>query len=118
MADVRNRPNQNQLVWCESQKTWVVLGHSAAGNTRPALSQSQSAEAFHTSTSSRGLGQGRDRYMDGDDDLPPPYEDHFYDRILAVQPMSSTHQYLNQNGRVGISRWGAIARRMNRSPGF
>lgn len=124
LANHAGTQRRNTLVWCEAQKTWLALERHAPGNTAPALSipQSQSAESYHAA--SRGLGQShsqsqnRDRYMDGDD-LPPPYESHYYDRILAAQPMSSAHgQYPYQNRRPGqVSRWGAVARRMNRSPG-
>lgn len=115
---------RSTLVWCETQKTWLALERHTPGNTAPARSipQSQSAEPYHTS--SRGLGQSqtrsqsRDQYMDGDD-MPPPYGNHYYDRILAAQPMSTSNsQYPYQNRRPGqVSRWGAIAGRMNRSPG-
>lgn len=118
--------SRGNLVWCETQRTWLAFDRYAPRNTAPAFSipQSQSAEPYHTA--SRGLGQSqsqtqtqsRDWYMDGDD-LPPPYGNHYYDRILAAQPMSTSNsQYPYQNRRPGqVSRWGAIARRMNRSPG-
>lgn len=123
--DLANHPRpqrRNTLVWCEAQNTWLALERHAPGNTAPALSipQPQPAEPYHTA--SRELGQShnqsRDQYVDGDE-LPPPYEDHYYDRILAAQPMSSSHgQCPYQNRRPGqMSRWGAIARRLNRSPG-
>ncbi|EYE94346.1 uncharacterized protein EURHEDRAFT_85335 [Aspergillus ruber CBS 135680] len=113
---------RNTLFWCETQQTWLAHERHTPGNTAPALSipQSQFTEPYHTA--SRGLGQSqsqsRDRYMDSDD-MPPPYENHYYDRILAAQPMlTSNPQYQHQNRRPRqVSRWGAIARRMNRSPG-
>ena len=86
----------------------------------PPLSHSRSADSYLRGPPSMNVdGTGMSVDMDTDvdmdmditsdeDDLPPPYENHYNDPILSPQPARP----LARRGRV--SPWAAVARRMNR----
>lgn len=91
----------------------------------PTLSHSRSADSYLRGPPSMNVdGTGMDMDMDVDvdmdmdmditnnDDLPPPYENHYYDPILSPQPARPLTRQNHCRGRV--SPWSAVARRMNR----
>ena len=85
----------------------------------PTLSHSRSADSYLRGPPSMnvdGTGMNMDMDMDvditNDDDLPPPYENHYYDPILTPQPARPLTRQNHCRGRV--SPWSAVARRMNR----
>lgn len=85
----------------------------------PTLSHSRSADSYLRGPPSMNVdGTGMNMNMDmdvditNDDDLPPPYENHYYDPILTPQPARPLTRQNHCRGRV--SPWSAVARRMNR----
>lgn len=101
-----------QLVWLDRERMWIVRSANTTTNTDTSMGRtpcSRSTSNLPLPTSHSHLGMG----IDGDGDLPPAYGSHYEDRILASQPMASNRGQ-GQGRCEGLSRWGAVARRLNR----
>lgn len=103
----------NRLVWLERERMWIVRPANTTTGTdtsKGRTSYSRSTSHLPLPTSFYDLGMG----IDDDGDSPPAYGNHYEDRILASRPMASDRGQTQGRG-AGLSRWGAIARRLNRS---
>lgn len=106
----RERGPPTRLIWLDNEQTWLMI------DSRAVQSQSQSQ--------SQPQSQHRHRYGQSLD-LPPSYGNHLGDLMIAAQPgrPSSGHGggygygggggAVQEHRRDGLSRWGAVARRVN-----
>lgn len=137
-SSAQTRPRR--LTWVESERIWVVtspstgpptvsstwgdVNWSAAAHRPPPLQHSRSMD----------MTLAREAQPEPEpDDLPPPYERHYFDRPLPLLPpeaemdpsvggsaysqstsLDSSHGHSHSHTRA--SRWTEIGRRMNRSP--
>lgn len=134
-SSAQSRPRR--LTWVESESIWVVtspstgsptssstwgdVNWSAAAYRPPPLQHSRSMDM--TLAHSQAHPQQPD-----DDDLPPPYERHYFDRPLPPLPPGAEMDHsvggsaysqsmsLDSGHHTRASRWTEIARRMNRAP--
>lgn len=138
-----SRPSTpNRLVWLDGEKTWLLI--EARGlepqHSRPqslprkpriqpqpqSQSQSQSQPLQRARAQRQRQRQHQCLCQDQGADQPPSYGDHQHDRVIAVQPMGSRgreeegeeddDEYEDEEPRPGLARskWGAVARRVNR----
>ncbi|KAH1487967.1 hypothetical protein KXX57_003346 [Aspergillus fumigatus] len=135
-----NRPRR--LTWVESERIWIVTSPSTGSPTTSSTwgDVNWSAAAYrppplqHSRSMDMTLTHSQAHLPPDDDDLPPPYERHYFDRPLPhLQPQAgmdlsvggsaySQNTSLDSGQRhthshnTRASRWTEIARRMNRTP--
>ena len=112
----RRRGPPTRLIWLENERTWLMIDSRAVQSASQPHSQSQPQS------------QQRHRHRQSWD-LPPSYGNHLGDIMIAAHPLrpsSGGHGYDDggaghggydygdvQQSRDGLSRWGAVARRVN-----
>ncbi|KAL2826077.1 hypothetical protein BDW59DRAFT_161199 [Aspergillus cavernicola] len=115
----------HQLVWLESEQIWILTTRSTpptpAPHRRPRSSLSPMLNAGPAT--GRQASQSHSRSMDlfstdypedlEPDDLPPPYEDHFFDRPLGHIMPAVTRVPPQEIPHVRGSRWAAVGRRVS-----
>ncbi|EAW23193.1 uncharacterized protein NFIA_018940 [Aspergillus fischeri NRRL 181] len=136
-----NRPRR--LTWVESESIWVVTSPSTGSPTTSSTwgDVNWSAAAYrppplqHSRSMDMTLAHSQAHSQPDDDDLPPPYERHYFDRPLPPLPpgaemdpsvggsaysqstsLDSGHSHSHSHSHTRASRWTEIARRMNRTP--
>ncbi|KAF7163966.1 hypothetical protein CNMCM5623_008627 [Aspergillus felis] len=139
-SSARSRPRQ--LIWVESENIWVVTSPSTSSPT----SSSTWGDINWSAAAYRPPPLQHSRSMDmtlaysqshpEPDDLPPPYERHYFDRPLPPLPREAemessvgggaysrsmsphsghSDSHSHSHSHTGESRWTEIARRMNRT---
>ncbi|GIK02456.1 hypothetical protein Aspvir_006512 [Aspergillus viridinutans] len=138
-SSTRSRPRR--LTWVESESIWVVTSPSAGSPTASSTwgDVNWSAAAYRPPplqhSRSMDMTLAHAQAHPEPDDLPPPYERHYFDRPLPPLPpeaemdpllggsaysqstgIDSGHSHSHSRSHTGASRWTEIARRMNRTP--
>ncbi|KAH2659996.1 hypothetical protein KXV79_005938 [Aspergillus fumigatus] len=135
-----NRPRR--LTWVESERIWIVTSPSTGSPTTSSTwgDVNWSAAAYrppplqHSRSMDMTLTHSQAHLPPDDDDLPPPYERHYFDRPLPHLPPQAgmdssvggsaysqntsldSGQRHTHSHNTRASRWTEIARRMNRTP--
>lgn len=142
LAHPRGLRNPGHLIWLDDENMWIVSDNSqrvsSSQNVNPNLCPRpqpynqrhyQQRQQQHQQRSPIDILPPLDPHQwTEDDDLPPSYESHYFDRVLPVQPLpppppppppfvTEPDRPAVGNLRVGgdTSRWTAVARRVNRA---
>ncbi|GFF29753.1 hypothetical protein IFM61606_01519 [Aspergillus udagawae] len=138
-SPAQRRPRR--LTWVESERIWVVTSSPAGSPTSSSTwgDVNWSAAAFRPPplqhSRSMDVTLAHSQALPQPDDLPPPYERHYFDRPLPPLPpgvemdpsvggsaysqsmsLHSGYSDSDSHSHAGASRWTEIARRMNRTP--
>ena len=110
-----------ELVWLENESMWVFLEplpvslSSGPRNSYPPAQQRSPARPTPTIEPQPWMDETLD------DDLPPSYESHYFDRVLPVQPRETESEpempvpapvIGTATTQADTSRWTAVARRV------